>query len=232
MTQTSPARRAPSSGKALGTALAAAGLWVGVWAGLFAGLAPAAQAQETAAELRAAGLAVRDEEAGAMPETAPLPFEIEPHFRLIDQTGREVTEADFAGKPYALFFGYVSCQSICSVVLPRIAGATNILLDAGLEVTPVVVTIDPARDTPQALAEALPQWHEKLVGLTGSEEDLQAIRDTFQVQMEKVAELPDGSPVYAHGSFVYLVGPDGKVLTLLPPIISPRRMAEVFASYL
>ena len=181
-----------------------------------------------AQDLREAGLAVRGEEAAAMPETAPLPFEIEPHFRLTDQTGREVTEADFAGRPYALFFGYVSCQSICSVVLPRIAGATNILLDAGLEVTPVVVTIDPARDTP----EALPQWHEKLVGLTGSEAELAAIRETFQVQMEKVAELPDGSPVYAHGSFVYLVGADGKVLTLLPPIISPRRMAEVFASYL
>ena len=167
-----------------------------------------------------------------MPGTAPLPFEIEPHFRLLDQTGREVTEADFAGRPYAIFFGYVSCQSICSVVLPRIAGATNILLDAGLEVTPVVITIDPERDTPEALAEALPQWHEKLVGLTGSEAELQAVRDAFQVQMEKVAELPDGSPVYAHGSFVYLVGPEGKVLTLLPPIISPRRMAEVFASYL
>ncbi|MGR3781173.1 MAG: SCO family protein [Albimonas sp.] len=191
-----------------------------------------AAAGAAAEALREAGLAVRGEEASAMPEGAPLPFEIAPHFRLTDQHGREVTEADFAGRPYALFFGYVSCQSICSVVLPRIAGATNILLDAGLEVTPVVVTIDPARDTPEALAEALPQWHEKLVGLTGSEAELQAVRDIFQVQMEKVAELPDGSPVYAHGSFVYLVGPDGKVLTLLPPIISPRRMAEVFASYL
>ncbi|SFI68950.1 SCO family protein [Albimonas pacifica] len=192
----------------------------------------AAERDRAAQALREAGLAVRGEEASAMPEAAPLPFEIAPRFHLVDQTGREVTEADFAGRPYALFFGYVSCQSICSVVLPRIAGATNILLDAGLEVTPVVVTIDPARDTPQALAEALPQWHEKLVGLTGSEAELQAIRDAFQVQMEKVAELPDGSPVYAHGSFVYLVGADGKVLTLLPPIISPRRMAEVFASYL
>lgn len=190
------------------------------------------EAAAALAELRAAGLAERGEEEAAMPAGAPLPLDIAPRFTLTDQTGRRVTEKDFSGRPYALFFGYVSCQSICSVVLPRIAGATNILLDAGLDVIPVVVTIDPKRDTPQAMAEALPQWHENLVGLTGSEAELATIRDVFQVEMEKVAELPDGSPVYAHGSFVYLVGPDGKVLTLLPPIISPRRMAEVFASYL
>ena len=57
-------------------------------------------------------------------------------------------------------------------------------------------------------------------------------RAAFQVEAKKIFDDPAGNPVYAHGSFIYLIGPDGKVLTLLPPILAPERMAEIIRTYL
>ncbi len=180
--------------------------------------------EEAARHLRADG--------EPLPPVMPLPVEIEARFDLVDQTGARRTQDDFAGRPYALFFGYASCEAICSVALPRLAEAVDMLAEAGFELTPVLVTVDPDNDTPKAMAEALPRWHPRMVGLTGSDDALSAARAAFQASAEKVSELPDGTPIYAHGSFVYLVGPDGRALTLVPPILSAERMAEIFARYL
>ena len=195
-------------------------------------LAQTADPAAFAAELRREGLRIREAERAALPADAPDPDAISPRFDLLTSTGERLSAADLKGRPYALFFGYVADQSICSVVLPRIGGAMYMLQDAGIDLVPIIVTIDPQRDTPQAMAGALPRYHEKLIGLTGTPAQLEAVRDAFHVVLEKAAELPDGSPVYIHGSYVYLVGAEGEVLTLLPPLMSPARMAQVFASYL
>ena len=171
--------------------------------------------------------------APAGPTAPPLPFpaEIRARFRLTDQTGREVTDADFAGRPMAIFFGYASCEAICSVALPRLGQALDLLGPMAAALAPILITVDPARDTPDAMAAALPRWHPRLIGLTGSEAALAEARAAFQVEAKEVFHGPEGA-VYAHGSFIYLVGPDGRVLTLLPPILGPERMAEVIARYL
>ena len=162
----------------------------------------------------------------------PFPIEITPRFALIDQTGRAVTHADFAGRPMVIFFGYASCQSICSVALPGIAAALDILGPEGAEIAPILITVDPARDTPAAMARRLAQIHPSLIGLTGSEAALAEARAVFQIEVRQVAETPDGAPLYAHGSFIYLVGRDGVVKSLLPPILSPERMAALMRKYL
>jgi protein SCO1/2 len=164
----------------------------------------------------------------------PLPFmtEITPHFDLIDQTGRPVSEADFAGRPMAIFFGYANCEAICSVALPNLAAALDLLGDEGKSIAPILITIDPARDTPQAMALKLPQYHARLIGLTGSDAALTSARAVFQIEASEVATTPEGAPIYAHGSFIYLVGRDGTVKSVLPPILSPGRMAELMRKYL
>ncbi len=162
----------------------------------------------------------------------PFPVEIRPRFALTDHTGRAVSEADFAGRPMAIFFGYASCESICTVALPAIGAALEILGPAGAGIAALMITVDPERDTPEAMARKLPEYSPRLVGLTGSEAALAEARAAFQVETSEVTRLPDGTPVYAHGSFIYLVGPDGVVKSVLPPILAPERIAELMAKTL
>ncbi|MEE8455986.1 MAG: SCO family protein, partial [Limibaculum sp.] len=70
----------------------------------------------------------------------PFPIEITPRFALIDQTGRAVTQADFAGRPMVIFFGYASCPGICPVALAYIAEALDILGPAGTDIAPILIT--------------------------------------------------------------------------------------------
>ncbi|HSF95735.1 MAG TPA: SCO family protein [Thermohalobaculum sp.] len=146
----------------------------------------------------------------------PFPVRIEPRFSLTDQTGSPVTAADFRGRPMAVFFGYASCQAICSVALPSLAAALDLLGPDGSEIAPVLITVDPARDTPQAMAQSLRAYSPRLIGLTGSETALAEARAAFQVETSQVAADPDGNPIFAHGSFIYLIGADGEVKTLVP----------------
>ena len=162
----------------------------------------------------------------------PFPVDIQAKFALIDHDGRAVTEQDYAGKTMAIFFGYASCPAICSVAMPRLGAALDLLGDKADGVAPLLITVDPERDTVGAMGPALAKWHPGLIGLTGSEDALAEARKAFQVERSKVMDDPEGNPIYAHGSFIYLVGPDGKVRTLLPPILGPERMAELIESYL
>ena len=162
----------------------------------------------------------------------PFPVEITPHFDLIDQTGHAVSQADFAGRPMVIFFGYANCEAICSVALPSLAAALDLMGAEGAEIVPILITVDPARDTPEAMALRLPQYHPRLNGLTGSTAALAEARAVFQVDASQVSETIGGAPIYAHGSFIYLVGRDGEVKSLLPPILAPERMAELMRKYL
>lgn len=169
-----------------------------------------------------------DEDAGAL----PFPLDIRLQFELIDQIGRRVTEADFADRAVALFFGYASCQSICTVALPAMGAAIALLGQDADAIAPLMITVDPARDTPEALARSLPRYHPRMIGLTGSPEALAAVRAAFQVEAAEVARDAAGEPIFAHGSFIYLIGPGGKLRSVLPPILGPERIAELMRRHL
>lgn len=184
------------------------------------------------AEEAAAHLAATQSEAPPPTPGLPFPVEISPRFALTDHTGRAVTEASFAGQPMAIFFGYANCEAICSVALPRLAAALDLMGPEGDAVAALVITVDPERDTVEEMGPALAKWHPRLLGLTGSQAALADARAAFQVEAKQVAEDPEGRAIYAHGSFIYLVGPEGQVLTLLPPILGPDRIAEIISGYL
>ncbi len=162
----------------------------------------------------------------------PFPVDIKAEFALTEHTGRAVTQESYAGKTMAIFFGYANCEAICSVALPRLAAALDEMGPEGEKVAPLVITVDPARDTVEAMGPALAKWHPRLIGLTGEEAALAKAREAFQVETSLVGEDAEGQPIYAHGSFIYLIGPDGTVQTLIPPILGPERMAEVITGYL
>ena len=171
--------------------------------------------------------------AAALPGAAQgeLPFRLGGAFRLTDQHGAPRSEADPEGRLQLLFFGYANCPSICSVALPTMAAAVDLLAAEGIEAVPVMITVDPARDTPAAMGPPLAAIHPGFVGLTGDAAALAAVQRLFQVESKVVFTDPERGPIFAHGSHVYLLDGRGKVLTLMPPILTPERTAEIVASY-
>ena len=153
-------------------------------------------------------------------------------YELVDQDGRVRRPADFAGRFTLIFFGYANCDGICSVALPRMASALDLLGAAGDRVQPLLITVDPERDTPAAMRAALPRIHPRLLGLTGSPQALSAARAAFHVDSDLAYTDPDRGAVFHHGGFIYLMGPDGRFLTLMPPILGPERMAGILRRYL
>lgn len=164
--------------------------------------------------------------AGPAEANQPFPAQLGGAFSLTDQTGAERTQRDPNGHAQLVFFGYASCQAICTVAIPLMAEAAHLASDAGLSVTPVMITVDPERDTPDAMADALGRHHDGFLGLTGSASALQHAYDLFGVEKSVVFHDPLG-PVFAHGSFIYLLDGDGAVLSVLPPILTPERIVEI-----
>jgi protein SCO1/2 len=168
--------------------------------------------------------------AGAQNKT-PLPFDVGGAFRLTDHNGQRRTQADPAGQLQMVFFGYVNCPGICGVALPTMADAVDILKADNIDVSPVVITVDPARDTIETMGPALHEIHGDFVGLTGTRRQLNKVYDLFSVDIKLMFEDPEYGDVFAHGSHIYLLDGTGEVLTLLPPILGVDRMTEIVKKY-
>ncbi|HEU0221957.1 MAG TPA: SCO family protein [Paracoccaceae bacterium] len=119
-------------------------------------------------------------ETAALP--APFPAKIGGAFRLTDQRGEARTEADPAGRLQLLFFGYANCEAICAVALPLMAEVTENVRAKGVGLVPVLVTVDPARDSVAAIGPALARHHPDFVGLTGTEAELAALWRLFGIE--------------------------------------------------
>lgn len=176
--------------------------------------------------------------------SAPLPFAVDSNntpgfpavktgdFDLIDQYGRTRRSASRNGTHQLVFFGYAQCKAICSVALPSIAETVDVLKGMGAPVTPVLITVDPKRDTQEKLRLAVRAIHPTMEGLTGTEDKLNAAYKAFNLEKKFLFTHPDEGDVYAHGSFIYLLAPDGEFRTLFAPVTSPARMAEITAGYI
>lgn len=168
------------------------------------------------------------------PLSAPtaLPFDLGGAFTLTDHNGTVRDQADPDGHPQLLFFGYANCPSICAVAMPMMAQLTDALAKDGHEVRPLMITVDPERDTVENMGPALAEVHEDFMGLTGSEAELNHVYGLFQVSREKIFDDPQYGAVYAHGSHIYLLDGKGEVLTLIPPILGVERARQIVANYL
>lgn len=166
---------------------------------------------------------------GAAPEG--LPLTLGGAFSLTDQDGRVRSEADPQGRMQLVYFGYANCQSICTLALPQMAAITERLAEDGVALVPVLITVDPARDTVATIGPALARIGPGWVGLTGTPADLARVRDLFGVRSEVLFEDPFSGPVYAHGSYLYLMDGAGRLLTILPPILTAERAAAIIAAH-
>ena len=128
-------------------------------------------------------------------------------FTLIDENGRRVTDADVLAKPALVYFGYTYCPDVCPTDVARNAQAVDVLEEQGYDVTPVFISVDPRRDTPEALKEWTDGIHPKLLGLTGTPEQIRAVARAYKTLYETPENPADDSYPVEHMTQTYLMLP-------------------------
>lgn len=147
-----------------------------------------------------------------------------PTFTLLDHQGRSVTEADFKGRFLLVYFGYTYCPDVCPTSLSTQAQALDRLGPAADRLEPVMVTIDPQRDTAPIMAEYVRSFSPRIRGLTGTPAQIEQAAKQFGVIYTKHGDGDDY--VMDHSAFTVLIGPDGKRLEQFPHGISAETLAE------
>lgn len=131
------------------------------------------------------------------------------NFELTDHRGVIRTEDDFKGLWLLIFFGFANCPDVCPTTLSEVAAVMDRLGDDAEMVQPIFISIDPERDTPQALGEFVPLFDQRMIGLTGTPGQIAETAATFPVYFERIEEAsaPDGYTM-GHTSHLLLFGPD------------------------
>jgi len=129
-------------------------------------------------------------------------------FELTDHQGIVRTEKDYQGRWMLMFFGFANCPDICPTTLAEVAAVMKSLGDQSSDVQPIFISIDPERDTPEALAEFMPLFGASIVGLTGTPDQIASTAETFPIFYEKIEEAsaPDGYTM-SHTSHLLLFDP-------------------------
>lgn len=182
--------------------------------------------------LSALGLLVWQGMRASTPPVAALgvinpPIELGGPFKMVDHTGREVSEADFRGRPMLLYFGFTYCPDVCPTELGGMAAAVAELGDEGDAVQPVFVTVDPERDTPEQMAGYVGLFHPRMVGLTGSADQVAAMARAWRIYYAKAQDPQASEYTMDHSGFVYLMGADGQLVSIFQPGTAPEVMARV-----
>jgi cytochrome oxidase Cu insertion factor (SCO1/SenC/PrrC family) len=154
-------------------------------------------------------------------------------FTMVNHKGEMVTEKSFEGRYMLVFFGFTFCPDICPTTLQVVGSALDQLGAKGEKITPVLVSVDPARDTPEALKNYVENFHPRLVGLTGTPEQLAVTAKAFKVFYQKV-DNPTRPQDYLmdHSSILYLMGPDGKFMKHFTYTTDAKKLAEGLAAAL
>lgn len=141
-------------------------------------------------------------------------------FALTDQRGRAVTDKDFAGQYRIVYFGYSFCPDVCPVDLQKLMMGLAAFEKSdpvrGAKIAPIFISIDPARDTPAALAPFVARYHQRLLGLTGSDAAVAAAAKAYVVSYQKQEGSAPDRYLMAHSQLAFLMGPSGEPLALLP----------------
>ena len=146
-------------------------------------------------------------------------------FDLVDKAGKPVKWDDFAGKYRIVYFGYTFCPDVCPLDSARNAEALDLLDEQGIDAQAVFITVDPKRDTPEVVAEFTNNLHEKMIGLTGTPEEIDAVSKLWK-NYYKVND--DGSDYYMvdHATNTYLVMPGHGTVEFFRRDLTPEQLAE------
>ena len=151
-------------------------------------------------------------------------------FTLVDGQGRAVTDKDVITEPTLVYFGYTSCPDVCPLDNLRNSEAVDILEERGISVTPIFITIDPDRDSAQVMADYARNMHPKMIGLTGTPDQIRQAAQAYRVFYRK----QDGGGDYYlvdHSTFTYLVLPGTGFVDFFRRETTAEEMADRVACY-
>lgn len=169
-----------------------------------------------------ATLAIADTETKAKPIAGST---VGGAFTLVDGAGKPVTEKSWPGKYKLVFFGFTSCPEICPTTLTAIGGALEKLGAKADKIQALFVTTDPARDTPEVVKAYVANFDPRIVGLTGTPEQLKSAEGTYKVYATK-RELDGKDYTMDHSAFVYFMSPDDKMLAIMKGDAGASAIAE------
>ena len=152
-------------------------------------------------------------------------------FTLVNAAGETVTDQDVITQPSLIYFGYTFCPDVCPLDTVRNAEAVDVLREQGHDVTPVFISVDPERDTPEVVGDFAANLHEDMIGLTGSEEQVRAASQAYRTYYRK---QPSNDEYYLvdHSTFSYLVLPDEGFVEFFRRDLSPEVVAERTSCFL
>ena len=141
-------------------------------------------------------------------------------FTLTDQNGRRVSDTQFAGKYRLVYFGFTFCPDVCPVDLALIGAGLRRFeaQDAAraARVTPIFVSVDPARDTPEVVRAYAARFHPRIVALTGSEDEIAQVARRYAIYYQRQQPGPGGGYLVDHSRQIVLYGPEGQPIAILP----------------
>jgi protein SCO1/2 len=146
-------------------------------------------------------------------------------FRLTDQNGKAVTDADLKGKWSLIYFGYTHCPDACPTALNDISIALSELGAKRDAVRPVFITVDPERDTPEALKAYMTSFDAPILALTGTAEEVAQAAKGYRVYYAKHPE-PGGDYSMDHSSVIYVMDPEGRFTASFTQENTPEQIAE------
>lgn len=145
---------------------------------------------------------------------------LENAFTLTDQNGRQVSQAQFDGQYRLVYFGFTYCPDVCPVDLQNIGKAMRQLegSDAALaeRVQPIFITVDPERDTPPVMKQYVAAFHPRIIGLTGSKEQIAQVAKRHGVYFQKEGQEGASEYLVNHSRIALLFGPKGEPIAIVP----------------
>lgn len=152
-------------------------------------------------------------------------------FNLLDSVGKTVTEADVITAPSLVYFGYTFCPDVCPMDTIRNAEAVDVLEENGKTATPVFISIDPKRDTPEVVGDYAEAIHPRMIGLTGSPEQVKAASRAYRTYY-KAHDDDDEYYLVDHSTMTYLVLPEHGVVEFFRRDVGPEALAAKAACFI
>jgi len=151
-------------------------------------------------------------------------------FELLNAKGETVTDKDVITEPSIVYFGYTFCPDVCPLDTARNAEAIDLLAERGVSATPVFISVDPKRDTPEVVGDFAFNLHEKMIGLTGSDAQVQAASKAYRTYY-KVQPGDEDYYLVDHSTFSYLVLPEHGAVEFFRREATAEQIADVTQCY-
>ncbi|GCD75706.1 electron transport protein SCO1/SenC [Acetobacter pasteurianus NBRC 3299] len=145
-------------------------------------------------------------------------------YALTDENGHMVSQSDFQARYTLIYFGYTHCVDICPLTLATVSAALDELGPQGQNITPIFISVDPARDTPAVVREYIQRFSPRIVGLTGTEAQLQPIMAAFHVSARRRVSNGPGY-LMDHSSLLYLMDGQNHLAGMIPVDSSAHQIA-------